>query len=443
MLKIKPKDRFPVHWCMCKLTHSNTLCTMRKIILIVISITLIISVGYFLANNLDYRTNLSSWLSIPSDSFVEANNIKKVEIELSKDDKLHYERLFQDYHGEGIGPENELFVKYYSENNIWKKTNLIIDKKKYEVKIKSHGRTPYAHKYGDNFSLAIKFLDNPYPFFSKRINLVIYNRIQLKSEILKLMALKFNLIHPNFELVSAKVGDKENYFYFVEERINEDFFIKRNLPMVIFNKGLDGSLICFNYKDKISLNSQLEKELKKRNQLSPELKTQIKVSYQNFNTAIINNNVDELKKYIDIDYFSRLNAFRTIYGSDGHGFSNLNLEMAYDTISSLFYPIVHRDVNSTTLTNCQEPYSFMDSTRAIIPFWLLLDSDSVFLQMTNEKIESFFLKNSLSSLTSEFDDLINYYKSSHIFEFSYMNNGMNGTTILENFKCLNNLHNTK
>jgi hypothetical protein len=157
--------------------------------------------------------------------------------------------------------------------------------------------------------------------------------------------------------------------------------------------------------------------------------------------VFIKNDVKELKKYIDIDYCASLNAFRVIYGSDGHGFSNENLEMSYDTISHLINPIVHRDDNSSSLANCLYPYTFMDSTKEIIPFWLILDKDSDFLKITNQKIDEFLLKNNVSSLYSEFDDLINYYKSSHVFAFSYMNNGMNGNSILENAECLENLFN--
>ena len=42
------------------------------------------------------------------------------------------------------------------------------------------------------------------------------------------------------------------------------------------------------------------------------------------------------------------------------------------------------------------------------------------------------------SLSRKFDNLINYYKSSHIFEYSYINNKMNGTAILENIQCFDN-----
>ena len=39
------------------------------------------------------------------------------------------------------------------------------------------------------------------------------------------------------DLNIKEFGNKGDYFFFIEERINEDFFISRNLPMIIFNKG--------------------------------------------------------------------------------------------------------------------------------------------------------------------------------------------------------------
>jgi len=398
---------------------------------------------YSISTDLNYRVKIAAWLSIPSKSFVKEHGIKKIRIQLSENDELHFKRLYRDYQKEGLGPGNELFKKYYKKNNKWIKTTLVINEKKFKVKIKSHGKTPWAHKYGNHFSLAIKFQDNPYPFFSKRINLIIYNRIQLKSDILKLMASKFNLIHPGFELVSCKIGDKVEYLFFIEERINEDFFLNRNLPMIIFNKGVNGSLFCFDSANSKKQALKLEKKLSKRTKLSAVLKKLIKDNYRDINNTIVKKDVEGLKKFIDEDYCARLNAFRVIYGSDGHGSCNGNFEMSYDTISHLFYPIAHRDFLTTTLANCQSPYTFMDSTKYIIPFWLILNNDSEFLKITNQKIDKFLLKNNVSSISCEFDELINYYKASHVFESSYINNGMNGTSIIENIECLNNSHNTK
>ena len=141
----------------------------NKLIFSSIALFAILIALYNISTDLNYRVKIASWLSIPSKSFVEENGIKKIKIQLSENDKLHFERLYRDYHKEGLGPGNELFKNYYKKNNKWIKTTLVINEKNFNVRIKSHGRTPWAHKYGDNFSLAIKFQDNPYSFFPSEL----------------------------------------------------------------------------------------------------------------------------------------------------------------------------------------------------------------------------------------------------------------------------------
>lgn len=420
--------------------------TKKNLIFYVVLLLVFTTIGIISSNiNFnDYHRKISSWLSVPNKSFIESNDIKIIKIKFNKEDNQHFKRLFKDYIPE-LDPSkenaNSKFLSYYSENNNWKKNTLTINGDSFDVKIKSHGRTPFEHKFGKYFSLSIKFKSKPFPFFSKRVNFVIYNRIQLSSEILKLLSSKFNLYSPKFELVSASVGKSGDYYYFIEERINEDFFIARNLPMVIFNDNIDGSLIYNGNIKTTELSKRLIKELKDRDDLSSELKFQIKNDYLNFNESILKKNMNSLKQFFDMDYMSRLNAFRTVYGSDGHGFASTNIEMAYDTVSRLFYPINHRDMISTTLINCKYPYEFMDSKREKIPFWILLDSDSVFREKTSQQVKIFLSNNNKSSVKKELDSIHEFYKSAYNYEFSYINNVFDGKSIIENIECLEKIYN--
>ena len=410
-----------------------------KKIIIYIGLILLFVSTIILFNHRATRIRLSSWLARPNPSFIESNNLKKLQIEMNEANEAHFNRLFKDYVGEGGAENNEDFLEYYSENNTWKNTNLSINGKLYKIEIKSHGRNPWAHKFGDHISYDIKFKDKPFPFFSRRINLIIYNRIQLRNEIIKLISSKFNLFCPKSELVSVKIGDLGEYLYFVEERIDDDFFSFRKLPMIIFNSGIDGSLIYNGTASNNKLVVKLDNELAKRKDIDSTLKSKIKFDFAKINLAIEKKNVAELKQCIDLNYLSRLNAFRVIYGSDGHGFNSINFEMSYDTVSGLFYPLIHRDINSNILNNCKEPYTFMDSTRVNIPFWIILDSDKEFLNMTQKEIDLFLANNSDSSLSKELKNIYDYYKSSHVFEFSFINNGIDGSAIIENVNCLKKL----
>lgn len=410
---------------------------MKKIFLF-LSLTLfilaIITV-FKIKNSPDYRSYVSLKLSIPNNSFIANNEIKKVDVKFSDEDKVHFKRLFKDYHGKGDGPKNKDFLDYYAVNNNWRETILNVNGQNYNVKIKSHGRTPYFHCHGNYFSLAVKFSSKPYPFYAKRVNMIIYNRIQLRSELTKLNASKFDLLQPKFEIVSANVGDSGDYYYFIEERIDDYFFKSRKLPLIIFNKGVDGSLIYFDEYKMGNLQETLDNKLKKDKHISTALKKQIRDDYMSLNNAIVNKNIDTLKHYIDQDYYARLSAFRVIHGCDGHGFNYFNLEMAYDTISRQFYPIVHRDVNTTNIPDRKKKHEDLArSTPWKSPPWEILNTDSNFIELRNKALQSFLSTNSKISLKQEIDSLNNYYKDLFFFESSYMNDGVNGHTLINNFE---------
>jgi hypothetical protein len=170
------------------------------------------------------------------------------------------------------------------------------------------------------------------------------------------------------------------------------------------------------------------------------MKSQIANDYLNLNKAIFEKNIKNLKTFLDIDYCARINAFRIINGDDGHGFSNDNFVMAYDTTNRSFYPIVHRDNYGSTLIGCNNPYLFMDETRVNIPLFILLDLDTSFIKLTNQKLDSFLKTNikSTISIAQEIDSINLYYKQSHIFEFSSVSKSTDGKWIIDNVECLNN-----
>ena len=49
-----------------------------------------------------------------------------------------------------------------------------------------------------------------------------------------------------------------------------------------------------------------------------------------------------------------------VYGCEGHGFNGDNLEVAYDTVKRKFFPLVHRDMFSTELPSCKDPFPYLD-----------------------------------------------------------------------------------
>ena len=368
----------------------------RKIFLVLaILITGFISTQILFPESLyPVRVNMSSWASS-----VDKNGIKKANIShvnIMYDDKVatHFNELYKMYSGNTF-PDNVL--DQYKLKNTWQEATVAISGKKHDALVKNHGQSPIDHKKGGHYSLGVKFKNKPYPFFSKRVNFVIYNRIQLTNSIVKMMSSKMGLLCPNFETTCVTIGNNKPSLYYVEERINKEFFKKRNLPMLNSNKG--GKVTETRKQDLVR-----------------------------FSSAIKNGNTSFIKQHINLDYMSNLQAFRIIYGCDGHGFNVENMELAYDTIQRKFYPIVHRDVHNTHLIARPEEHN---------PLFKTLENDSVFQQLTREKISLFLKTYKVEDIQNELDSIRELYQKLFNFNFTYINNGYDGSSLVENMKMLN------
>jgi len=414
---------------------------MKKLrVAILVFVLIFSSISIYIYNDFDSRLKISSYLSILNKDSEFSKSLKSITIHLEKDDEIHFKKLYKDYKKEGLGVENQMFLTYYKNNNDWKKALFELEGKYYKIKVKSHGRTPYAQKFGKHFSLALKFKTKTSPLVSKRVNFIIYNRIQMDYEILKVFSEKLNLLCPEFELVKASFGSNEEYYYFIEERIDEHLFESRDLPMIIFNKGVDGALIYNNKSDSLFLlKNKLNEFLLSNNKIDEETKDRIKKDFSAFNMALKSNDKKTVLKYFDLEYMAKLNVFRLLYGSDGHGFNSVNLEMAYDINQRKFYPFVHRDIESRSLIGDEDVFNQIDNATYKIPFWLILDADDNFKKMTLIEIRNFLKDNPIDSIQKTLDKINDLYKSLFKFEFSYSSNNFNGDIIINNMKVLSKL----
>ena len=410
---------------------------IKYIIVVIITLLSIVS-GYFgVYKNGDARLWVSSYLAIPSQEFISNENIRELTIKLKDNQEKHIRRLFRDYHNLGYDPSNKEFYEYYPSHNKWMKTELIIDGKEYAVKIKSQGKTPFAHKFGEHISYSIKFIDEPYPFGAKRVNLITNFRLRNINFILEALAKRLELPFSNSELVVGKIHNNSDYYFIVEERIDDAFFDKRNLPWVILNKGFNGSLIYHgsDLKSVDTLSEQLISVLKKDKKITLELKKKIISDYNNFNNAIYEKKVDIFHQYIDVNYWGKINAFRRINGDLGHGFGFANFEMAYDTVQHKFYPIPHRDNYGSVLAICDKmPHQTWDSECMVI-----MEMDSIIQEETQRAIKHFLYtdRNSDLDLKTEIEQINSFYKKSYVFEFSGSYSPTRGYYLIQNINTLN------
>ncbi len=406
-----------------------------------LSLGAILFVCYKAFNTLDFKLNAVANLAYMNADFSEKHGLKKIELNTSNSDELHFNRLYRDYYAEGLGPENDAFLQYYSKNNAWRRASMVIDGEKYKVQVKSHGRTPYAHKFGALFSLAVKFKKNA-PFFnSNRVNFVIYNRIQMRLALLEHFAQKFNVLTTHYELIDFKFGERRRALYFVEQRINEDFFKTNNLPYIVFNDNVDGSLI---YNQDFSL-EQLEHQLTlalEQHSYSTTLKKQIKDDYQAFNKAIQAQDHNTMLELLDANYCARLEALRVVYGCDGHGFNFVNLDVVYDTIKHVFYPIVNRDIVSNKIQDCQGLKNQARQTY-ISNFWQVLEQNEHFNYKTQQALYDFLEQNNSADIAHQINNINKQYLESHLLKKTSLNNRFDGSTLLDNINCLRTFKNEK
>tara|TARA_Y100001954_G_scaffold234276_1_gene289425 strand:+ start:2769 stop:4085 length:1317 start_codon:yes stop_codon:yes gene_type:complete len=392
--------------------------------------------GFFLFKSLDVRHALLSYLTWPNSSFLKDNKISNIEVLVDEDTQKHFEALFRHYKYDGNGDKNIVFRKYYSEHNVWKKAKLKIDGKVYSGKIKSHGKTPYAHKYGQHFSFTFKFKKKSNPYGKKRLNFLVYSRFQLNIEFIKSIAKVLRLPMPNFELAQVCIPGNVPYLYFVEERIDKHYFKRINKNFIVFNKSEISSLIYHGENNLKKLEASMNKELfdDKWSGLSDSLKSKIKFDFNRFNRCLALNQHDSLIKFINEEYCLRVNAFRILYSDDGHAFNSDNFEMAYDTIEGLFYPLLHKDHVGYLISDMREMFHFLNRGRnEVLPFFAVLNnSDSIKTESIRLALNALKCYNTDSVIKN-----IHYkYKGAFLFDHFYNSNGNDGLWLIKHHNNL-------
>lgn len=308
---------------------------------------LLFTIGFIILLNNPIRKQLTKPLRSVNLKAVEKQNIQSIDIQISSETKQIFDSIYTLY-PKFAAPDTikfrsldyKNFINAIKLKNIWKEAKIEYNNHVYDVLIKIHGRSPVKQYYEGNYSFGVKVLNNEKINGCTRFNLIIYNRIKNKSEVLNKLANSFNLIHQKSKLFLININQDKPCLYMFERRFNNEFFNEIDKPLVSLKYKSDHSLLYIS-GDVEELNKNLKKAIKKKN-LSNELSDNI---YSKLNLAIVKKNLDYILNHFDIEYLSKIYAYIYLTNPTGHGFSYNNLTVAIDTNTLHLYPIIHRDMD--------------------------------------------------------------------------------------------------
>lgn len=352
--------------------------------------------------------------------------LKRVKLIFTDKQQRHFDKLYKGY----VPPHGgEEFISNYPTLNRWQKCQIFIDDDKYEVKIKSHGTHPSIHKYGEHFSLSVKFNSSNNPFNQKRVNMIIYNRVQQRMEILSLISKRFGLVSQQSEAVIASVGNNRDYIYFIEDRLNnkylkrlgsslilpESSFPELSKPKHKYRSYVDG------YENKVFMHSLIDSVFNLPNDLPDSInKLRIK-AYHGICDAIADSNSANLTKYLDTENWAKISALRILFGESGHGFLRQNLTIGYNPKTNKLESIVHRDYFSKVqISNSDYPMQEVDAflkTKDLLLLTLVNENPEI-KRLTAIKLQEFVTNYPWEEMSLTLDSINNKYQNLFRFKFS-------------------------
>lgn len=302
------------------------------------TILLFLSLLALLFFSKEFRIFITQPLRVENLKIVNSLNISEMKLQIPKQVQEKFDLIYSKY-------RNKNFVKYLNKNNQWENAKLEYLNKTYNILVKLHGKTPSQHFENEYYSLGVKMLDNDKINGVSRFNLIVYWRIRYKSGLIKYLAKKTNLYYKENILTKIKINDKREKLYYFEFRTNKEYFKKINKNNLISLKGKNDHSLIYCVGDIESYKLRLKKAIKKID-VNDSTKNIIYNEYLALSKAIYEKDLKKVLTHFDVDYLSRVQAFRYLYADNGHGFYGGNLLMAFNTSNLKFYPIVHRD-NST------------------------------------------------------------------------------------------------
>ena len=361
----------------------------------------------------DIRIYITKPLRIENLKVVNSLNISEIKLQIPNKVQQKFDLIYSKYDNDYSSKKYKSFVKYLNKNNAWEKAKLTHLNKTYDILVKLHGKTPSQHFENDYYSLGIKMLGKDKINGVSRFNLIVYWRIKYKSEVIKFLAKKMHLNYKENILTKIKINDKRDKLYYFEFRTNKEYFKKINKNDLISLKGKNDHSLIYCVGDIETYKARLKKAIKKI-EVNDSTQNIIYNEYLSLSKAIYDKDLKKILTHFDVDYLSRVQAFRYLYADNGHGFYGGNLLMAFNTSNLKFYPILHRDIS--TLFKTKEINGQFNGTD------LIGNAGSLFNTLSKSKIlaekTKNYLTNLLSSRTINEDSMDSIIKQHNTYYYS-------------------------
>lgn len=292
-----------------------------------------------------YKTIVQSVLAMGKEdiSAAESLGLPRLELNLSRKDVAHIQNLYRAFEGGD--------VEYYAQNNVWRKAEMTYGNRPYKIKVKVHGRQPSNHREGRHVSLAIRLRDGEQIGGAKRFSLIVRVRIGRTRQASLGMSRSMGLITQESYPVLVKINGWPEKIYYLEHRLDEGHMEARgHAPLVRFEHSFsplqspNKSLIIGGRRGEVDQGLDVKLKGALRDEGINELHhVHYLTRYRGLNGAILNRDSENITKYFDLSYVTRLQALRLIQGYVGHGWVAGNFYVFYNSANGKFYPAVTRD----------------------------------------------------------------------------------------------------
>ena len=237
------------------------------------------------------------------------------------------------------------------------------------------------------------------------------------------LAKKLDLYFTRQEPVKLKINHRNQGIYTLEEKINQDFLDKKNLSSSTIIKLKDETRLAHR-NNPVAFNahhlSGFDFEISNTDSVdNPPVLYQLDQFYK----AIKSKDINQIIRFIDLDYLARYDAYRELLGID-HDIAGDNLIFIYQPENQKFYPLVRSegDLNKlylqggTTLKSFNQYNPHLKDQYDYPRLFLLLHQNPRFRQLKYQYLNQ--LLQDYNQLTIEFQEIYDQYAKAYLYDTS-------------------------